>query len=277
MLPEAFDFDSRALLTERMDEPCTREQLRACLRDIARANGWLLGYRPLFEWLEANARKADAPIRILDVGCGSGDCLRRVARWTDARGIAVELTGLDINPDAVAIAAEADAAGGIAWVCANVFAYEPSTPPHFIVSSLFTHHLSDTEVVRFLAWMEEHATAGWFVNDLSRGAVPYHLFRIFSRLVRLHPFVQHDGPVSVARSFVVEDWRRFCAAARFREADVSIRQHWPARLCVARSKSALGSAAHRVPPELPGSDVGRDAFSIAAETTPLSMPIEWMK
>ena len=40
------DFSRRAQLTELMDEPCSREQLRACLRDLARVNRWFMGYRP---------------------------------------------------------------------------------------------------------------------------------------------------------------------------------------------------------------------------------------
>ena len=238
MPPERLDFRCRARLTEWMDEPCSREQLRACLRDLARVNRWTLGYRPLLIWLgEYTPQIAfDGPLRILDVGCGYGDGLRRLARWAHAREIAVGLTGLDINPDAVAIAAEADPACRIAWVCANVFDYEPPELPHLIVSSLFTHHLDDADVVRFLEWMEGHATAGWFVTDLSRSAVPYHLFRVFAWLMRAHPFVQHDGPVSIARSFSADDWRRLCAAAGVNDGDVSIRKHRPARLCLARSK-----------------------------------------
>jgi SAM-dependent methyltransferase len=247
MPPDTLDFRSRAQLTELMDKPCTRDQLRACLRDIARLNRWFLGYRPLLNWLDAQTRNTAIaqPLRILDVGCGYGDGLRRVARWASAGGLKVELTGLDINADTVAIAAEIPTASRMKWVCADVFAYQPPAWPHYIVSSLFTHHLTDAEVIRFLAWMESHATAGWFINDLSRAAVPYHLLRIFSRLVRLHPFVQHDGPVSFARSFVAEDWRELCAAAGLTTHDVSIRSYRPARLCVARTKSAIGTK--RVP------------------------------
>jgi SAM-dependent methyltransferase len=233
------DFSRRAQLTERMDEPCSREQLRACLRDIAKTNRWFLAYRPVLNWLDSLALpRLAGPLRILDVGSGYGDGLRRIEQWAGARGVAVELTGLDLNPDAAAIAAEAGAGSSIEWVAADVFAYAPRKPVHLVVSSLFTHHLSERDVIRFLQWMERHAALGWFVNDLSRAAFPYHFFRVFARLARLHPFVCYDGPVSVARAFVPEDWQRMCAAAGLGKDDVVIRKFKPARLCVGRRKPA---------------------------------------
>jgi 2-polyprenyl-3-methyl-5-hydroxy-6-metoxy-1,4-benzoquinol methylase len=221
-----------------MDEPCSRDDLRACLRDIARTNRWFGGYRPLLVWLETMALPmVRGPIRILDVGCGYGDGLRRIAEWASLRGIAVELTGLDLNPDTVAIAAEASPGmRKIEWVAADVFDYAPPRPVHIVVSSLFTHHLLEADVVRFIRWMEQHAAVGWFISDLSRSAVPYYLFRWFAKVARLHRFVQSDGPVSIARSFVPEDWKRMCAAAGQNENDIVIRKFTPARLCVERRK-----------------------------------------
>jgi hypothetical protein len=154
----------------------------------------------------------------------------------------VELTGLDLNPHATAIAAEASPASSrIRWVNADVFAYAPARPVHLVVSSLFTHHLAEDDIVRFLQWMERHAGLGWFINDLSRSAAPYYFFRAFSKLARLHRFVQHDGPVSIARSFVEEDWRRMCTSAGLGGDDILIESFRPARLCVARRKPSLRS------------------------------------
>ena len=48
------------------------------------------------------------------------------------------------------------------------------------------------------------ARIGWFVNDLHPHALPYHFFRHWSGLARWHRFVQHDGPVSIARA---SGWR----------------------------------------------------------------------
>jgi SAM-dependent methyltransferase len=232
------DFRYRAQLKERMDEPCTRGQLRGCLSDIARINRLTLAWRPVLRWLDKFVDSTQAltePLRILDVGAGYGDGLRRIEQWAKARRIAVELTGLDMNPDAIAIAVEASSASSrIRWLSSNVFLYAPPRPFHLVVSSLFTHRLSDDEIVQFLQWMAQHAELGWFINDLSRAAIPYHAIRVFTKLARFHPFVQYDAPVSVARSFVPGDWRKMCAAAGLAEGDVLIQSFRPARLCVSR-------------------------------------------
>jgi SAM-dependent methyltransferase len=234
------DFGHRAQFIERMDEPCSREVLRACLRDIARTNRWTLAYRPLLHWLNAirtSLAMREEPLRILDVGCGYGDGLHRIQHWAQERRIAVELTGLDLNPDATAIAAEASPASSrIQWVSADILTYSPPQPPHLVVSSLFTHHLRDEQIVEFLKWMETYAQRGWFINDLFRAPIPYYVFRAFSKLARLHPFVLYDGPVSIARSFVPADWRSMCTAAGLGCTDVEIQAFTPARLCVARRK-----------------------------------------
>jgi SAM-dependent methyltransferase len=234
------DFRHRAELIEMMDEPCSRDQLRGCLRDLARTNRLTLAYRPLLHWLDSlkimQPLHAD-PLQILDVGCGYGDSLRRIERWAKRRGIAVALAGLDLNPDATIIAAEASPAeSAIEWVNADVFTFSPQQPIDLVVSSLFTHHLAPDGIVRFLQWMERHAQIGWFINDLSRAPIPYHFFRIFSKLARLDPFVQHDGPISIARAFRPAEWRDLCDVAGLGQQDVQIQSFKPARLCVARRK-----------------------------------------
>ena len=238
------DFRSRAQLTELMDEPCTRDQLRGCLRDIARINRWTFATRPVLHWLNGfieNLKYSPpahaVPLRILDVGSGYGDSLRRIEQWATARRINVELIGLDLNPDACAIAAEVTPPSSrIQWVSTDIFHYVPPRPIHLVTSSLFTHHLADDQIVRFLIWMERNAELGWFINDLSRAPIPYLVIRVVGKLARLHPFVQYDAPVSVARSFVPVDWQSLCSAAGLEDRDILIQSFKPARLCVARRK-----------------------------------------
>lgn len=235
------DFSRRAEpaeLPELMDEPCSREEMRSCLRDLEKVNRWFRGYRPVLRWLDSlKLAPTREPLHILDVGCGYGDGLRRMERWADARGVSVRLTGCDLNPDTVAIAAEAGPkTSRVEWIAADVFALDGKDRIDIVVSSLFTHHLGEKDVVRFLLWMEDHARVGWFINDLSRAAVPYWLFKAFAKIAGLHRFVQHDGPVSFRRAFAAEDWRRMCGAARLSGRDVTIEAFKPARLCVGRKK-----------------------------------------
>jgi len=239
-VPEMSRRAQPADLLELMDGPCSREEMRACMRDLTRVNTWLRGYRPTFNWLNSYIDTFAAlrrPLRILDVGCGDGDGPRRIARWARKKRIDVRLTGLDLNADTIGIAKESTPPNyGIEFVAANVFDYEPEQPVDLIVSSLFTHHLPDEEIVRFIGWMEAHARLGWFVNDLSRAVTPYLLFKLLAKATRLHRLVQHDGPVSVARALRAEDWLRLCAAAGLASNDFAILHYVPARLCVARRK-----------------------------------------
>jgi SAM-dependent methyltransferase len=224
-------------LPELMDQPCSYEELNACLRDIARVNRLTGAYRPTFHWLGelvAGAAKSDEPLRVVDVGCGYGDSLRRLHGWAAKRGIAVALTGIDLNGDAIRAARAATPSDmQIEWVHGDAFSYDG--PIDVVLSSLLTHHLADAEIVRFLAWMERTARRGWFVNDLHRTAFPYRAFGLLVKVLPFHRFVRHDGLASIRRSFLVEDWQRLCAAAGLGD-EVSIREYRPARLCVGRVK-----------------------------------------
>jgi len=241
----ALDFSRRAHLSEWMDEPCSYEEFRACLRDLAAVNRVTFAYRPTHLWMNRLLRTLgdrSAPLHIVDVGCGQGDMLRSLARWALRHSVPVRLTGIDLNPySARAAAARYQASWPsqvpIEWLTQDALAYTPVDTIDDVISSLFTHHLSESGIVRFLTWMERSARVGWFINDLHRQAAPYHLFRLLSRVMRWHRFVQHDGPVSIRRSFRREDWLSYLDQAEIPAAAVSIEEFRPGRLCVGRLRA----------------------------------------
>jgi SAM-dependent methyltransferase len=234
------DLSHRAALVEMMDQPCSYEELRGCLHDIARVNRLTFAYRPTILWMEelvAAHPSAAGPLRVVDVGCGDGDMLRRIDAWAAKRGVPVTLTGIDLNPDAIRAAREATPpALRIDWIVGDALSNATMGDIDVVICSLLTHHLTDPQIVQFLQWAERTTRRGWFVNDLHRKAVPYHLFRLWARFTNWHPFVKNDGPVSIRRSFVVDDWKRLCAAAGLDAKAVAIREYRPARLCVGRIK-----------------------------------------
>ncbi len=240
MPPDAdVDLSRRAApsqLAEWMDEPCTYEDFRQCLRDLGQVNRLTLSYRPTIAFLEAVAAAAPGQsLRIVDVGSGGGDMLRSVERWAERRGVAVELTGIDLNPYAARVAREVTPVSSrIQWITGDAYSY--AEPVDVVLSSLFAHHLEEPEIVQFLAWSEAVAQRGWFVNDLCREATPYRLFGLLSKFMRWHRFVQHDGPVSFRRSFREADWERMLSAAGISAAQVQLKRWSPGRLCVGRLK-----------------------------------------
>lgn len=224
-------------LPEWMDEACIYEDFRQCLVDLGQVNRLTFSYRPTLDFLDRFHLKVKPldTLRIVDVGSGGGDMLRHIEVWARRRGIAVELTGIDLNPYAARAAREfADSDSRIVWVTGD--AYLHTDPVDVVLSSLFTHHLEEDEIVRFVAWSEATARRGWFVNDLCREATAYKLFGLMAKLMRWHRFVQHDGPVSFRRSFREEDWRRMLAKAHIAVESVRLDRWAPGRLCVERIK-----------------------------------------
>ncbi len=240
------DFDRRAdpaALPEWMDEPCSYPEFRDCVRDLGSVNRWTFGYWPTLGFLRQVVKaggSAGHALRVVDVGSGGGDTLRRIALWARRRKIGVELTGVDLNPYATEAAKEFSAAdarfAAIRWITGDVFTEPAAQQCDVVLSSLMTHHMRDAEIVHFLRWMEKTATKGWFINDLLRSAKAYRLFSVLAWLKRWHSFVQHDGPVSIRRAFREEDWRRLLTEAGVPLDAVRLEQPVPGRLCVTRLK-----------------------------------------
>lgn len=229
------NFAQRNDLSELMDtEAVTPEDFAACLRDLATVNRVTLAMRPTFAWLNRVTRDwpEDRPLRILDVGYGEGDMLRAIWRWADRRGLDVELEGIDLNPlSALAAQKATPERMRIQFRTGDVFALSPMRRFDVIISSLVTHHLTDEQIVAFIRLMERQTTTGWFINDLHRHAVSYHVFRLWAALAGWHRFVRHDGPVSIARSFRRADWERYLAQAG---TSAEIGWYMPFRFCVGR-------------------------------------------
>lgn len=231
-------FANRSPETELMDaDGVTAADFAACLRDLATVNTVTRARPPTLRWL-ADATAAMNPgdaFTLLDVGYGEGDMLRAVHAWAAAKGFRPRLIGVDLNPlSEPAARAATDPALGIEYRTGDVFAFAPVYRIDFIVSSLVTHHLDDRQIGRFLMWMESRAVRGWFVNDLRRHWFAFYGFRVLAAVMRWHHFVRHDGPVSVARSFVADEWERALATVGITAATVT--PVFPFRLCVGRLK-----------------------------------------
>ena len=211
-------------------------QLPAYFRDLARFNRAMLGHRPVISFLRRAAKDAPIgePLTLIDVGCGYGDLLRAVRRWSRKRGLPLRLVGLDVSAETIRLArAATEDADAIDYHVADVFAFQPPLAVDFAVSSLLTHHLSDGRIVDLLRWMDSTARRGWLICDLQRSAAPYLFIGLAGKLARLHPMVIHDGRISFTRSLTRAEWGERIAAAGL--AGRGLRLNWFLyRLVIAR-------------------------------------------
>ena len=223
---------TRAIAEERMDaEDLPPEILADVLADLAQVNVVTMAARPTLAFLD-RAVGGQRSVRLLDVGFGDGDMLRRIARWAAKRGIAAELVGVDLNPNS-APAARAHTPGDLA-IDYRTGDYQALAGDDWdvIVSSLVAHHMTHAQLVGFLRFMEAEAARGWLVNDLHRHGFAHWGFPILARVFGWHEIVRHDGTLSIARSYRPGEWPPILAEAGVTDARVF--RAFPFRLCVER-------------------------------------------
>ncbi|MGB7408701.1 MAG: methyltransferase domain-containing protein [Pontixanthobacter sp.] len=225
--------EQRLIAEEMMDADDLDEATYiAVVHDLARVNALTLAYRPTIQFMRrlVRHREADRPLRILDVGFGDGDMLRRIARWAAKRNIAVDLVGIDLNPRSLAAVKERTTdAMGIDYRIGD-YASLAGEGWDAIISNLVAHHMSHDQLIAFLRFMQAEARLGWLVNDLHRHGFAHTVYPPMARLFGCHPIVQHDGKMSIARSYRPQEWPDILREAGV--ADARVHRVFPFRLCV---------------------------------------------
>ena len=205
------------------------------LADLSRINTLTLARRPTVAFLDRVRAHGigSKPWRVLDVGFGAGDMLARIARWGRARGVPLDLVGVDLNPKSAPIAAAR--IGSRARLITGDYRDFGEQGWDIILSSLVAHHMSPGQRRNFLRFMEAESARGWLVNDLHRQRLPFMGFPLLATLAVADPIVRRDGQLSVGRSFRRREWQAILADALPDAAhECRIVRRFPYRLCVER-------------------------------------------
>lgn len=227
----------RNLQPEMMDQPgLDAQRHRQALRGLGRINFWSRSAEILWRPLRNLQSDLGRSIRVLDLACGGGDVLWRLANKARRAGLPMEFAGCDISRVAFEYARERthSAKVNLSFFVTDVLREPLPAGFDVIVSSLFLHHLTDEQAVLLLKKMADQAERLILVNDLLRSPLGLLLAYVGTRLLSLSPVVHCDGPRSVAGAFTRSEMSALAGRAGLEGATLA--ERWPRRFLLSWKK-----------------------------------------
>lgn len=178
--------------------------LRDTLDKLGKINKWLGGNRVTIKGVQKILRDypKDRTYKIIDLGCGHGDILRRLAQFGKENGYTFELLGVDANKDTIAYAEELSVDyPEVSFTHLDIFSEAFEELQYDIaLSTLFLHHFDNKEVERLLDQLVRQSKIGVVINDLHRSQLAYGLFKLLSITIS-NKMIIEDGLTSILRAF----------------------------------------------------------------------------
>lgn len=198
------DVSVRSTAKELMDDPSMdMVTLQNTYADINRCNALLGGYgitlRGVWKLVKNDLSKS---YTILDMGCGDGDILRKLANYLTKKKVKHQLIGVDLRSDVLDIAREKSAQyATITYQKIDILELKEDYPCDILINTLTMHHFPEEQMLQFLEKFVAVAKLGVVINDLQRSILSYRLFQFFSLFFIRGPVAKYDGLVSITRGF----------------------------------------------------------------------------
>lgn len=225
-------FKTRNTNLERIDTgDYTAEEYDLFLSDIRLVNRFAGDNRALKKTLFREIEKYNLKeFSVLDIGAGSGELLRTIAKFSRKQKRSASLFGLELNKrSAESILEESRNFSEIGSVRADALHLPfAENSFDFVISSLFTHHLNNKQIVNVLAEMSRVSSLGIFVIDLHRHPIAYGLYKMFCFGFRISRLVREDGSLSILRGFKSNEINELAKEAKLK--NISVKRYFPYRL-----------------------------------------------
>jgi len=191
----------RSFQPEVMDDfALPSSEIDPVLAGLAKMNRWFGAHKSLIKVLKKfSVEKGN---HISDWGCGGGDTLLALRRWSDKEGLSLKLTGIDAASAAIAYAELNTGYSDINYIETDVLGDTLTTNQFDIVySGLFSHHFNDEDWIRLIKKMHSSSRRGVILTDLHRHWVLYYAIIAITHTITRNKMVRIDGPLSVKRAF----------------------------------------------------------------------------
>lgn len=194
-------------IRELMDDPhCDPERLSLTYARFGTVNrlvsAWGRVYR---DHLRPALAALDRPARVLDLGSGGGDVLRRLAGLARADGLAVSWVGAD--PDSRALEAAASRIDPDVTHLETTSIRLRADGERFdaVISNHVLHHLADDELLAFADDSLALSNGPVLHADIARSRLAYGLYAVGITPFAPGTFLRTDGLRSIRRSFTAPE------------------------------------------------------------------------
>ena len=207
------------------------EELRDALDKIAKINHLLGGNRLTLQGVTELIRAVTAgqEIRIVDVGCGNGDMLRKLAEYGLENHLNFKLIGIDANLFTIQHARQlSQGYQNIEYRYEDIFEQAfKSLKYDILLCTLTLHHFKDPEIMGLLSVFYTNSAIGVLINDLERSKIAYRLFQALCFVFRLNRMSREDGLTSILRGFKKSELIYFSEKSEFK--NYKIKWKWAFR------------------------------------------------
>lgn len=205
--------------------------LRDALNKIAKINQLLGGNRLTLQGVKKLISKVSksAQITIVDVGCGNGDMLRKLADYGTENKLNFRLIGIDANRYTINYAQHLSIKySNIKYSCEDIFSDSfKEIKCDIILCTLTLHHFKNKEISNLLTVFDLNTRLGIVINDLQRSAIAYRLFQLLCLVFKLGGMPYEDGLTSILRGFKKQELVQFSRALNF--SNYKIQWKWAFR------------------------------------------------
>ena len=224
-------FKSRSTQIELMDDlSCSGPVVDQTLRELDTINKWLGGNHVTISGIDRLTRNINLQqLKIVDVGCGSGDMLIRIAEWARKKKLEVDLIGVDANPNILDYAHQnSKSYPEISYQAIDILSDTFQSWSYDIVTAtLFTHHFTNEQLIDMFTMFNKKSSIGLVINDLHRNRFAYHSIKLLTSLFSNSEMVRFDAPLSVLRAFSKEELKYILQESKVSE--YALRWMWAFR------------------------------------------------
>lgn len=226
---------------EKLDElTLSGKKLEETLRQLAFINRNLGNTASIIQVVsEEIKRKQLNTVKVIDLGCGGGDILRKLECHIRKMKISYSLIGIDGNKHALSFAKSQLAKDSkISFKTKDIFAPDfQLNPCDILISSHFMYHFEEEALIHFLHKHSSSVSSSIILSELIRNRWAFLLFRSFSPLLGFSKMVKQDGLTAIKRAYKPKELKNLFA--RFDISSYQIRPKFLFRMIIKINPNAL--------------------------------------